>query len=217
MISSMCMFFRSVKPSSEHIRYISRWRNIKSEVNYSPNKMSKGTSKKEMVNRLLLAWNIFSYNHSNYISWGYPLLSLSIYSNHVHVHLSCLYLSHGQTGMFLSSVSACSVPTGWLLSIHCPIDRYIGFQFPRASLSSSYYVYYCWLPSQFLNLMIRLKRIYNFWCSMLVFTPFALCFVTLCGVFIRFPELTYWQDATVPVPCFLLFLCFRKATQEIFS
>jgi hypothetical protein len=23
--------------------------------------------------------------------------------------------------------------------------------------------------------------------------------------------------ATVPVPCFLLFLCFRKATQEIFS
>jgi hypothetical protein len=40
---------------------------------------------------------------------------------------------------------------------------------------------------------------------------------TLRGVFMRFPELTYWQDATVPVPCFLLFLCFRKATQEIFS
>jgi hypothetical protein len=49
------------------------------------------------------------------------------------------------------------------------------------------------------------------------FTPFALCFVTLRGVFMRFPELTYWQDATVPVPYFLLFLCFRKATQEIFS
>jgi hypothetical protein len=29
--------------------------------------------------------------------------------------------------------------------------------------------------------------------------------------------ITYWQDATVPVLCFLLFLCFRKATQEIFS
>jgi hypothetical protein len=28
-------------------------------------------------------------------------------------------------------------------------------------------------------------------CSMLVFTPFALCFVTLRGVFVRFPELTY--------------------------
>jgi hypothetical protein len=51
---------------------------------------------------------------------------------------------------------------------------------------------------------------------MLVYTPFALCFVTLRGVFMRFPELTYWRDATVPVPCFLLFLCFRKATQEIF-
>jgi hypothetical protein len=45
---------------------------------------------------------------------------------------------------------------------------------------------------------------------MLVFTPFALCFITLHGVFMRFPELTYWQDAIVPVPCFLLFLCFRK-------
>jgi hypothetical protein len=65
--------------------------------------------------------------------------------------------------------------------------------------------------------VICLKRIYNFWCSMLIFTPFALCFVTLCGVFMRFPELTYWQDATVSVSCFLLFLCFRKATQEIFS
>jgi hypothetical protein len=39
--------------------------------------------------------------------------------------------------------------------------------------------------------LIRLKRIYNFWCSMLVFTPFALCFVTLRGVFMRFLELTY--------------------------
>jgi hypothetical protein len=33
----------------------------------------------------------------------------------------------------------------------------------------------------------------------------------------HFLELTYKQDATVPVPCFLLFLCFRKVTQEIFS
>jgi hypothetical protein len=67
------------------------------------------------------------------------------------------------------------------------------------------------------NILIHLKCIYNFWCFMLVFTPFALCFVTLRGVFMRFLELTYWQDATVPVPCFLLFLYFRKATQEKFS
>jgi hypothetical protein len=39
--------------------------------------------------------------------------------------------------------------------------------------------------------MIRLQRIYNFWCSMLVFTPFAYCFVTLRGTFMHFPELTY--------------------------
>jgi hypothetical protein len=26
---------------------------------------------------------------------------------------------------------------------------------------------------------------------MLIFTPFALCFVTLCGIFMHFPELTY--------------------------
>jgi hypothetical protein len=39
--------------------------------------------------------------------------------------------------------------------------------------------------------LIRLKRIYNFWCSMLVFTPFAYCFITLSGIFIYFPELTY--------------------------
>jgi hypothetical protein len=39
--------------------------------------------------------------------------------------------------------------------------------------------------------LIRLKRIYNFLCSMLVLTPFALSFVTLRGVFMHFPELTY--------------------------
>jgi hypothetical protein len=42
-----------------------------------------------------------------------------------------------------------------------------------------------------LGMLIRLKRIYNFWCSVLVFTPIALCFVTLRGVFMRFSELTY--------------------------
>jgi hypothetical protein len=52
---------------------------------------------------------------------------------------------------------------------------------------------------------------------MLVFTPFAYYFVTLCGIFMHFSELTYLRDATVPVPYFLLFLCFSKVTQEIFS
>jgi hypothetical protein len=39
--------------------------------------------------------------------------------------------------------------------------------------------------------VICLKCIYNFLCSMLVFTPFAYCFVTLRGTFMHFPELTY--------------------------
>jgi hypothetical protein len=39
--------------------------------------------------------------------------------------------------------------------------------------------------------LIRLKRIYNFWWSMLVHTPFALCFVTLHGIFMYFLKLTY--------------------------
>jgi hypothetical protein len=52
---------------------------------------------------------------------------------------------------------------------------------------------------------------------MLVLTLFALCFVTLRGIFMYFLELNYQRDVTVLVPCFLLFLCFRKATEEIFS
>jgi hypothetical protein len=43
----------------------------------------------------------------------------------------------------------------------------------------------------FNTLLIRLKHIYNFWFSMLVYTPFVLCFVTLHGIFMYFPELTY--------------------------
>jgi hypothetical protein len=42
-----------------------------------------------------------------------------------------------------------------------------------------------------LGCLIRLKCIYNFWCSMLVLTPFALSFVTLRGIFMHFLELTY--------------------------
>jgi hypothetical protein len=33
----------------------------------------------------------------------------------------------------------------------------------------------------------------------------------------HFMELIYQQDTTVPVPYFLLFLCFKKVTREIFS
>jgi hypothetical protein len=39
--------------------------------------------------------------------------------------------------------------------------------------------------------VIHLQCIYNFLCSMLVYTPFAYCFVTLRGTFMHFLELTY--------------------------
>jgi hypothetical protein len=52
---------------------------------------------------------------------------------------------------------------------------------------------------------------------MLVLHQLLCVLFTLCAIFMHFPELTYKQDATVPVPYFLLFLCFRKVTQEIFS
>jgi hypothetical protein len=48
-----------------------------------------------------------------------------------------------------------------------------------------------WWKQKTRRRLIRLKHIYNFWCSMLVFTPFALCFITLSGTFMHFPELTY--------------------------
>jgi hypothetical protein len=47
------------------------------------------------------------------------------------------------------------------------------------------------LAERVTHTLIRLKRIYNFLCSMLVYAPFSLCFVTLRGVFMHFPELTY--------------------------
>jgi hypothetical protein len=41
------------------------------------------------------------------------------------------------------------------------------------------------------DIVIHLQRIYNFLCSMLVFTPFAYCFITLRGTFVHFLKLTY--------------------------
>jgi hypothetical protein len=51
---------------------------------------------------------------------------------------------------------------------------------------------------------------------MLVYAPF-LCVLLHFMSFYAFSETTYLEDATVLVPYFLQFLCFRKATREIFS
>jgi hypothetical protein len=65
--------------------------------------------------------------------------------------------------------------------------------------------------------LIRLKRIYNFWCSMLVFTPIALCFVYTLWHFYSFFGTNLLTRCHNASSCFMLFLCFRKVTQEIFS
>jgi hypothetical protein len=65
--------------------------------------------------------------------------------------------------------------------------------------------------------VIRLKRIYNFWCSMIVYTPFALCFVYTSWRFYAFSGTNLLTRCHSASFCFLLFLCFRKVTQEIFS
>jgi hypothetical protein len=64
--------------------------------------------------------------------------------------------------------------------------------------------------------VIRLKRIYNFWCYMLVYTPFALCFVYTSWCFYAFSRTDLLTRCHSATSCFLLFLCFRKVTQEIF-
>jgi hypothetical protein len=66
--------------------------------------------------------------------------------------------------------------------------------------------------------LIRLKCIYNFWCSMLVYTPFALCFVTLRGVFMHFSGtnlLTKCHSATSLF--FAIFLFQKSYTGNIFG
>ena len=49
---------------------------------------------------------------------------------------------------------------------------------------------------------------------MLVLYHLSYVLSTLWGIFIHFLELTYWQDAIVPVACFLLFLVSGKLKNE---
>jgi hypothetical protein len=65
--------------------------------------------------------------------------------------------------------------------------------------------------------LIRYKCIYNFLCSVLVFTPIALCFVYTLLHFYAFSGTNLLPRCHSASSCFLMFLCFRKVTQEIFS
>jgi hypothetical protein len=64
--------------------------------------------------------------------------------------------------------------------------------------------------------LIRRKRIYNFWCHA-YFTSIALCFIYTLWRFNAFFGTNLLTRCHSASSCFLLFLCFRKVTQEIFS
>jgi hypothetical protein len=49
------------------------------------------------------------------------------------------------------------------------------------------------------------------------YAPFALCFVYTSWHFYAFSGTNLLMRCHSAIPCFLLFLCFRKVTQEIFS
>jgi hypothetical protein len=66
-------------------------------------------------------------------------------------------------------------------------------------------------------LLIRLKRIYNFWCSMLIYAPFALCFVYTSWCFYAFSETNLLTRCHSASSLFSAILCSKKVTQEIFS
>jgi hypothetical protein len=65
--------------------------------------------------------------------------------------------------------------------------------------------------------LIRLKRIYNFLCSMLVYAPFALCFVYISWHFYTFSGTNLLTRCHSASSLFSAVLCFRKVTHEIFS
>jgi hypothetical protein len=132
------------------------------------------------------------------------------------LHLTyCYHLGFSWTCLFppLASFCAGAVRTStpselFSLNLWVPLcrDWWLTWRFSTLRLKCEFspfpfccYSLVYWLASRLLCclhdfpllLLIRLKRIYNFWCSMLVFTPFANCFVTLSGTFMHFPELTY--------------------------
>jgi hypothetical protein len=70
----------------------------------------------------------------------------------------------------------------------CMIMAVIALLVGRSQSFASLHLYW---EGILLMYLIRLQHIYNFWCSMLVFTPFVYCFVTLRGTFMHFSKLTY--------------------------
>jgi hypothetical protein len=71
------------------------------------------------------------------------------------------------------------------------VKDYLNSKFSMKDLGEAAYILGIKIYRNRSRRLIRLKHIHNFLCSMLVFTPFAQCFVTLRGTFMHFLELTY--------------------------
>jgi hypothetical protein len=80
---------------------------------------------------------------------------------------------------------------GWFSASNLHAIYTLKYHLSRLERGEQAMLGYCWKLTDFNMLfstccLIRLQRIYNFWCSMLVFTPFANCFITLSGTFYAF-------------------------------
>ena len=104
------------------------------------------------------------------------------------------------------------------LSLQCFYISLIKIVLASCHLKTYFIITYLLEDEQELSLgtLIRCKRIYNFWCSMLVFYPMPYC---LCMLSMHLPSflgwfhtLTYWQDAPGQLLFFVVFL-FQKSSE----
>ena len=92
----------------------------------------------------------------------------------------------------------------WLCKQHVTFKNYLVYHLPARDEQELS-----------LGMLIRCKRIYNFWCSMSVLHQFLYVSYHFIALFMRFPELTYWRDAAVPVPVFCCFWFQKSCTGNI--
>lgn len=114
---------------------------------------------------------------------------------------------HEKSLLYDSFVYLCHLPLFWIATfITCVYNSMIKFM--MACHSRNYLCYR--LPARdeqklSLGMLIRLRRIDNFLCSMPHYWWYLHVLCTLYVIIMRFPELTYWRDAEGPVPVFCCF------------
>ena len=104
----------------------------------------------------------------------------------------------------------------FIMILHLVDQDCVGFMSPQ---KLSFVITYLLEDEQELSLgmLIHCKHIYNFWCSMLVLHQFLYVLFTLRYTFYAFSGTNLLTRCRSASSCFLLFLCFRKVVQEIFS